>query len=95
MILATLGISLLGFSITKISGSGGFFWVLLSFIFPSLVYIGTEIVYGIRIARTSSRESFFVPPRDIAYENSVYKVATIVGIIIYLIMALMMIFLLK
>lgn len=95
LIVATLGIGGLGIATTTISRNGGFFWVLFSFVFPTLVYIFTEIVFGIRIARTSIRESFFVPPRDVAYENSVYKLALVISIIIYLIMALIMIFVLK
>ncbi|MBI5351861.1 MAG: hypothetical protein HZB50_04410 [Chloroflexi bacterium] len=95
LIVATLGMGLLGIGIAKISETGEFFWILLSFVFPTLVYIITEIVYAIRIAKTSIRESFFVPPRDVAYENSVYKVTSVIGIIIYLIMALILMFVLK
>jgi len=73
LIVATLGIGGLGVVIEIISNNGGFLWLYLSFAFPTLVYIFTEIVFGVRIAKTSIRESFFVPPRDVAYENSVYK----------------------
>ncbi len=96
LLVATLVVGGLGIATTTISKNGGSFWVLLSFVFPILVYIFTEIVFGVRIAKTSIRESFFVPPRDVVYENSVYKVASVIGIIIYLIMALIiMVFVLK
>lgn len=94
-IVATLGVGGLGIATTIISRNSGFFWILLSFVFPILVYTFTEIVFGIRIAKTSIRESFFVPPRDIVYENSVYKVASIVGVIAYLITTLIIVFVLK
>lgn len=95
LVVATLCIGFLGIGVAKISGNGGFFWTLLSFVFPTLVYVLTEIIYVVRIAKTSIRESFFVPPRDVAYENSVYKVVSVIGIIIYSIMTLIIMFFLK
>lgn len=98
LLVATLGVGGLGIATTTISGNSGFFgffWVLLSFVFPTLVYLFTEIVFNVRIVKTSIRESFFVPPRDVAYENSVYKLTSVIGVIIYLIMALIMVFVLK
>lgn len=88
MILATFGLTLLGVGIALASDNVGFFWTLFSFVFPMLLYLFTEIIFGVRIAKKSVRESFFVPPKDTAYENRVYKVVFMAGIIIYLTLAL-------
>ncbi len=95
LFVATLGIGGLGIATPVMSRNGGSFWILFSFVFPTLLYIVTEIVFGVRIAKTSIRASFFVPPRDLAHENSVYKATSVIGIIVYLIMALIVMFVLK
>ncbi len=95
LILTTIVSVLLGFGITKVTGMRESFLIFLSFIYPISVYAATEIPLGIRIARLSNRESFFVPPRDINYEKSVYKVALIVGVAVYFIMGLIIVFVLK
>lgn len=95
LILATIISGLLGFCFTKIRGIHELPLMFLSFIYPALVYIVTEVPFGIRIAKLSNRESFSVLPRDINFEKSVYKVALIVGIAIYFIMSLIMVFVLK
>lgn len=94
MMLATFGLGLFGVAISIASDKVGFLWIFFSFIFPTLLYLFTEIVFGLRIARKSVKESFFVPPRDAAYENRVYKEVFMTGIIIYLILALVLVFVL-
>jgi hypothetical protein len=95
LLLTTIVSGLLGFGITKMSGVHEPLLVYLFFIYPVLGYSATEIPFNVRIAKSSIRESFFVPPRNITYEKSVYKVTLIVGIVIYFIIALTMIFSLK
>jgi hypothetical protein len=95
LIFVTLGAGLLGFGIAKISRIYGLLWILISLIYPSLVCIVTEIIYGIRIAKNSIRETFSAPERDLAFEKSVYKLSAIVGSVFYFIMAIVIIFLHK
>lgn len=95
LVAATIGIGGIGIATALISNKGGFPWALLSLIFPTLVYLFTEIVFVARFAKVSVRESFFVPPRDVDYENSVYKVSMVVGMIIYLTIALVIMFVLR
>lgn len=95
LILTTIVSGLLGIGVTKISGMRESFLIFLSFIYPVSLYAATEIPFGRRIAKLSNRESFFVPPRDTNYEKTVYKVALIVGIAVYFIMGLIMVFVLK
>jgi len=92
-ILAIIIYILLGIGIATISNYiGGILWILFSFVYPTLVYGCTEFVFARHIARTAVRDQFFSPARDIAYENSVYRVAIIISSVIYFILALVMIF---
>lgn len=95
LIFVAIGNGLIGFLIASIFGGNQFFWIILyiSAIYPILVYLGTEIAFARRIAKTSVKESFFVPKREIVYENSVYKKFAIIGGLIYFAIAILILFL--
>jgi PH (Pleckstrin Homology) domain-containing protein len=54
-----------------------------SFVWPLLIWLGAELAMAPRIARASDEESFSVPPRDRAHERKIYRIATLVGVLIY------------
>ena len=49
-----------------------------------MVYVFTEVVFGLRIAREADEEAFTFPPRDTAYERAVYHKALRWGGLMYL-----------
>lgn len=46
---------------------------VFSFIYPTIVYIITEIIFVKRIAKLSDKDAFTVPEPDLTYEGNVYK----------------------
>lgn len=98
LIFVAIGNGLIGFLIASIFGGNQFFWIIVSAIYvssiyPILVYLGTEIAFARRIAKTSVKESFSVPKREIVYENSVYKKFAIIGGLIYFAIVILILFL--
>ena len=68
-----------------------FSFKMFSFVFPMVIYLITEIVFGRRVAKLSSIDSFTVPRRDEKYENEIYKKAILFGIIAYIAIILLII----
>lgn len=57
---------------------------LLHFVFPTIVYIITEILFGKIIWKFSKVEGFIIPERDIKYEGLVYKRALLWSVAFYI-----------
>lgn len=58
---------------------------IISFIFPTIIYIITEIFFGMRIAKLANKDTFIIPKIDIEYEEIIYKKAFLVATVVYLI----------
>lgn len=58
-------------------------WLMISALWPTIIYSFTEIIFARRIAKKSAKESFTCPPRDIAYEKSIYRKAILIGVLLY------------
>ena len=58
-------------------------WALISILFPLTVYLIKEFTFARRIAKKSDEESFILPPRDAAHEQSVFRKAFINGELLY------------
>lgn len=64
------------------------FWAGGAWMWPTVVQMGTEVVFGRRIAKQSDRETFTYPARDTVYEARVYRKALIVGTALYIVLSL-------
>lgn len=57
----------------------------ISFIFPTIIYLITEIFFGLRIAKLADKESFYIPKANIEYEKLIYKKSFVIATVVYLI----------
>lgn len=60
-----------------------FFSLVISFLFPTIVYLISEFVFGIRIAKLSKRDTFFIPSQDLIFEKKVFRLLLLLGSIFY------------
>lgn len=59
---------------------------LIAFIWPDIVYMITEIIFGRRIAKTINKETFCIAKYDLDYESRIYKQAALWGAILYIVL---------
>ena len=69
----------------------GLILIMFSFLFPTVIYVITEIVFGRRFSKLSSFETFTVPGPDKVYENVIYRKAILMGIVVYFAIILLVI----
>lgn len=62
-----------------------FFSLAVSFLFPTSVYLISEFIFGIRIARLSKRDTFIIPDQDLKLEKKVFKLSLLLGSIFYVV----------
>jgi len=83
-VVINLGIIVVFYSyITK--AHFNFLFVLASILGPLIPYLISEIIFGIKSSKGSSKDSFLVPERDKPFENKLYKWLLVIYIIIYLV----------
>lgn len=70
-------------------------WIALSIIWPAAIYLYAEFMFARRLAKQSNEELFTCPPRDKAYEKSLYLKTAIFGISFYFIVSSLVFILLK
>jgi len=56
---------------------------MMAFLFPTVVYIITEIVFALRVGRLFKKDIVLILTRDTLYERSVYKKSMIMSLLIY------------
>jgi hypothetical protein len=86
LILVTILNAAIGFAFAALGKVGPLervLWIAISTLWPTIIYLGTEVLFGQRIARQSAKESFTCPPRDTVYEMVVYRKAVLLGILLY------------
>ena len=64
----------------------------ISIIWPTVVYLYTEAVFGRQLAKKSNEESFTCPPSHPVYEKALYQKAIKFGILIYFIVSITILF---
>lgn len=64
-------------------------WIMLSALWPTIVYTAGEIVFARQIAKKSDEKSFTFPRRDTIYEKAVYQKTIFLGTLIYFGIALL------
>jgi hypothetical protein len=87
LVLATLGGVLAGVLFALLvhaRGGAMLLWILISALWPVLVYSAAEVVFGRRVAKRSDEASFSCPPRDPQWERAVYRKAILWGAGLYL-----------
>jgi hypothetical protein len=62
-------------------------WATVSALWPTGVYLWTEVLFGRRLAKLSDEVSFTCPPRDREWERAVYRRVTAWGLGFYLVFA--------
>jgi hypothetical protein len=86
LILVTILNAAIGFAFAALGKVGPLervLWITISTLWPTIIYLGTEVIFGQRIARQSTKASFTCPPRDTVYEMVVYRKAVLLGILLY------------
>ncbi len=68
----------------NIGVAGMFLWMLISTLWPVVVYIVVEIIYARKVANESRIDLFSCPERDSVYEQGVLTRAFFAGLILYL-----------
>jgi len=69
--------------LAQMSIVGILLWSAVSALWPTVVFICTEVVLGRRFAKTTDEESFTCRPADPAHEKAVYQRAFVFGVVIY------------
>jgi len=90
--LATLAGVVLGLFLARIAGARPLMtvaWMIVSGLWPTLVYTTAEILFGRRLAKLSDPASFTCPPRDPEWERALYRKAMAWGLGSYLIFAVL------
>jgi hypothetical protein len=90
LLLATLAWGALGAVLGSAAGAHPLAvvgWATVSALWPTGVYLGTEIVFGRRVAKLSDEVAFTCPPRDREWERAVYCKAVAWGLGSYLLSA--------
>lgn len=54
---------------------------------PVVLYLVSEIIFAVKLAKGSDAEKFYVPERDKDFENKVFKQGAVIYSIVYLILA--------
>jgi len=87
LILITIVAGGIGFIFAMLSHygiQGMKFWIIISALWPTVIYLASEIIFAWRIAKKSVKESFSCPPPDPVYERIVYRKAILIGTALYL-----------
>jgi len=86
LVVLTIFSAVIGFVLAVLGSPGSLgrvVWVSVSFLWPTVVYLATEVVFARRIAKGSDEESFTCPSRDIVYETILYDKAVRLGASLY------------
>jgi hypothetical protein len=87
LVLATVGAAIAGVLFALLihaRGGAMLLWIVVSTLWPVLVYATAEVLFGRRIAQLSDEASFSCPPRDPQWERAVYRKAITWGAVLYL-----------
>ncbi len=88
ILLLTLITSGLGLGVGILFNFDGFLIFLsglFSFIYPTIVFIITEIFFGKKIAKIANKDTFTIPISNLKYEERIYKRTVLVATAVYLI----------
>ena len=78
--------ALMGYALAGLNGTGVLgkvWWTAISFYWPTVVFIVTEVAFARRLAKEADEEPFTFPPRDVTYERAVYRGAVWWGCLTY------------